>query len=241
MSFNAQWNPGKCKKTVDPDSKFFEETLEKRLGWFRNCLYQMKTVTGLKSVAFPRMIGCDRAGGHWPDYEQEITSFAKQMPSLTVSIVTSTVYDSETPAKAAKIRNKRITERRWLKPRNIASAHGAGEDASGPSNEINTRSPDELSVLLLFSGKQSENHIEAMLRRGIGALAKATGKEFTVKVTCIDICRNKRHDLLDKSFRDNIKADIKARKYDVIVMCPPCNTWSRSRHSEFPGPPFVRD
>ena len=168
----------------------------------------MKTVTGLRSVAFPKMIGCDRAGGHWPDYEQEITSFAKKMPDLAVFIVTSIVYNSETPAKAVKIRNKRVAERRWLKPRNIASAHGAGEDASGPSNGVDIWSPTELSVLLLFSGKENEIDIEAMLRRGIGALAKSKGKEFTVKVTCIDICRNKRHDLLNKSFRDSIMADI---------------------------------
>jgi O-acetyl-ADP-ribose deacetylase (regulator of RNase III) len=68
-----------------PDSIEFEDpdTKSKRLEYFKSCLEQIKVFLDgpggerLKTIGFPKYIGCGLAGGFWPNYEQAIKDFAK--------------------------------------------------------------------------------------------------------------------------------------------------------------------
>ena len=46
----------------------------------------------MRGFAFPFQIGCERAGGHWPDYRAAIEEFASQVPKAYVFIVTLPKY-----------------------------------------------------------------------------------------------------------------------------------------------------
>ena len=65
---------------------------------------------------------------------------------------------------------------------------------------------------------------------------------FGLEVDEIDILVGGReHDLLDSSAQEAIMARIAAGDYDIVIMSPPCATWSRARHSGKPGPDPVRN
>ena len=51
----------------------------------------------------------------------------------------------------------------------------------------------------------------------------------------------KQHDMLDSEAQEAIMARIAAGDYDIVVMSPPCATWSRARLSNHKGPGPVRD
>ena len=56
-----------------------------------------------------------------------------------------------------------------------------------------------------------------------------------------DILRNPDHDLTDKAKRQGILEQIKGGKYAVIIVTPPCGTWSRVTWANHFGPKPVRD
>ena len=64
------------------------------------------------------------------------------------------------------------------------------------------------------------------------------GVELTLNMTCIDIKRG--NDMLDVTQRNAVIDSIKRGKYDCILVCPPCNTWTRARFSGLPGPKPLR-
>jgi len=66
----GQYYPGKSKYTNDSP--------EKRLLWFSDCLEALETLDG-KSFAFPSRIGCGAAGGDWKKYKWLIDDFANRI------------------------------------------------------------------------------------------------------------------------------------------------------------------
>lgn len=92
-----------------------------------------------------------------------------------------------------------------------------------------------LRVAYLFSGVKRKASIAEYLQKlcveeGIGLI-----------VDEIDILiGGKEHDLLDRSSQDALMARIESGDYDVIILSPPCGTWSRANYSGLPGPKPVR-
>jgi hypothetical protein len=48
------------------------------------------------------------------------------------------------------------------------------------------------------------------------------------------------HDLLDRESQEAILAEIGAGDFDIVILSPPCGSWSRANYSEKPGPKPVR-
>jgi len=75
----AQYYPG--------PSKYGNDSEEKRLRWFQDCLDEMgQLVEENVSFAFPYQIGCGLAGGKWDKYLEMIQKFQKKHKIL-VSIL----------------------------------------------------------------------------------------------------------------------------------------------------------
>lgn len=81
----AQWAPGRVGQyTSYPPPTPHVESKCLRTAWFANCLYclerDLKRHYQLPNpkfvVAFPRLIGCDLAGGDWGDYRALLIDFA---------------------------------------------------------------------------------------------------------------------------------------------------------------------
>ena len=76
----AQYEPGK-------PSKYGDDSLEMREGWFKRCLTLIgERIRGLESIAFPWQIGSGLAGGDWNVYEGMIKGFAESHPNVKVVI-----------------------------------------------------------------------------------------------------------------------------------------------------------
>lgn len=60
-------------------AKFSNDSYEKRLIWFRDCLDQIYKIPNLESIALPYNIGCGVAGGNWEKYYNEIVIFANKI------------------------------------------------------------------------------------------------------------------------------------------------------------------
>jgi len=79
MALYAQKSPGKAKGNDDA---------EQREEWFAECLDRIpRKYKKLKSIAFPRGIGCGLAGGNWENYEKIIRDWAEEYPQIKVMIV----------------------------------------------------------------------------------------------------------------------------------------------------------
>ena len=48
------------------------------------------------------------------------------------------------------------------------------------------------------------------------------------------------HDLLDRASQDRWMARIESGGFDVVILSPPCGSWSRANYSDKPGPKPVR-
>jgi O-acetyl-ADP-ribose deacetylase (regulator of RNase III) len=59
-------------------AKFSNDSKEKRLVWFQNCLEEMEQLPKGSSFGFPDQIGCGLAGGDWEDYLELLQKFQKK-------------------------------------------------------------------------------------------------------------------------------------------------------------------
>ena len=92
-----------------------------------------------------------------------------------------------------------------------------------------------LRVCYLFSGVKRKASIGEHLRKlcakeGIGLRMY----EGDILVGGSD------HDLLDKASQDKWMARIESGDFDVVILSPPCGSWSRANYSDKPGPQPVR-
>ena len=87
-------------------------------------------------------------------------------------------------------------------------------------------------MLCLFAGAPRRADINSFLQ----ALSKA--QDFDLDVREVDIERSDSDDLSSAQLWEEIFTEIDSGKYDVIIMSPPCGTWSRVRFQWLihPGP-----
>ena len=89
-------------------------------------------------------------------------------------------------------------------------------------------------VLYIFAGEPRKADIKAELK----VIAAANSREISVEE--VDICRGSGHDLLDDRVFNIYLHKIRQRHYDVVIVTPPCNTFSRARCNKGTGPPPIR-
>ena len=65
-------------------SKYANDSEEKRLAWFKNCLNYIANIPNLESLAFPYLYGCGAAGGDWSVYYNEFIKFAEAIKKPVV-------------------------------------------------------------------------------------------------------------------------------------------------------------
>eukprot|EP00435_Cladocopium_sp_Y103_P025990 s72_g6.t1 len=89
--------------------------------------------------------------------------------------------------------------------------------------------------MYLFAGRQRHSDIASFLRK-----AEKSGR-FKLVLMEFDIERSPDHDLTDSSLWDKIFALLKEGDW-VLIVSPPCNTFSRARfrHQQHPGPKPLR-
>lgn len=92
-------------------------------------------------------------------------------------------------------------------------------------------------MLYLFSGAPRKADIREYLQN----LADEQG--FKLDMREVDIERGEHDDLTKSSIWNSILQEIKSGKYQVVVLSPPCGTWSRVRFQWLtsPGPKPVRN
>ena len=106
---------------------------------------------------------------------------------------------------------------------------------SGSTQVTGEEQRKTLKVMYLFAGRQRHSDIGAFLRK-----AEKSGK-FRLVLMEFDIERSPDHDLTDDALWDRIFALLKEGDW-VLVVSPPCNTFSRARfqHQQHPGPKPLR-
>ena len=87
-------------------------------------------------------------------------------------------------------------------------------------------------MLYLFAGAPRRADINSFLQES------SLAQDFHLHVREVDIERSESDDLSSDQLWDEIFSEIKGGKYDVIIMSPPCGTWSRVRFQWqlHPGP-----
>ncbi|CAJ1392764.1 unnamed protein product [Effrenium voratum] len=91
------------------------------------------------------------------------------------------------------------------------------------------------NVLYLFSGEERKSSTGSQLRE----MASKAG--YKVLLEEWDMLRNPDHDLTDEGKRQGILEQIKGGKCAVIIVTPPCGTWSRVTWANHFGPKPVQD
>lgn len=82
ISAHAQFYPGRPQY---PHSN--KDGYVARERYFQQCLDLIAAIDGLKSVAFPWMVGCGIAGGSWPNYLSMLTMFAIKVEDNGADVV----------------------------------------------------------------------------------------------------------------------------------------------------------
>lgn len=80
MNLYAQYYPG--------GSKYENDTPELREKWMKECFAKIYNIRKkIKSIAFPRLMGCAIAGGNWENYYSFICKLQFHMPDTDIYIV----------------------------------------------------------------------------------------------------------------------------------------------------------
>ena len=88
-------------------------------------------------------------------------------------------------------------------------------------------------MLYLFSGPSRKSDV----RHALGELCKE--RDITLEMFEVDICRDPSMDLLDSSVAERCLREIENYEWDVVLVTPPCSTFSRARCVQ-PGPRPLR-
>ena len=94
-----------------------------------------------------------------------------------------------------------------------------------------------LNVLYLFVGAPRKADLKECLH------ALSNSQQFSLHIREVDIERGPEDDLTNDTLWSDLMVEIKAGRYQVIVLSPPCGTWSRVRFqwNDSPGPRPVRN
>jgi hypothetical protein len=91
-----------------------------------------------------------------------------------------------------------------------------------------------LKILYCFSGLPRRGDIKHCLE----LLSEFT--LYNIHMTELDIRRNAKHNLLCISLQEQLLRQVSHGDFEVLIISPPCTTWSRARHRH-PGPRPLRD
>ena len=108
---------------------------------------------------------------------------------------------------------------------------------SPPEQQGTTRGIREvrrMKVLYLFSGAQRKTSVTSVLQQ----LAKKQGIEC--EIHDVDIQNSPEWDLTKGGAQSSLLQRIKSGEFDVVLITPPCSTWSRVRGANCRGPPMIR-
>lgn len=89
-------------------------------------------------------------------------------------------------------------------------------------------------VLYLFSGAQRKASVASFLQE------QAAGVGIQFELREIDIQNSPEWDLADRSLQKRLLEELRQGHYHVVLVTPPCSTWSRVRGANCRGPPPVR-
>ena len=112
-------------------------------------------------------------------------------------------------------------------------------EASPPSSllvnghEVVPRKCSTVSVLYLFAGKQRQGDLRSHLE------ILCTNSNVTLTLTELDIQRKPEDDLTSEEMWDKLINSIRLKKWTVVILSPPCETFSRARCNNN-GPPPLR-
>lgn len=77
-----------CYAQLVPGKPCKNDTAEMRLRWFRQCLFAITKIEGIRSVALPFGIGCGLAGGNWNrEYIPLLTRFDIYCQSKGIEVI----------------------------------------------------------------------------------------------------------------------------------------------------------
>ena len=93
----------------------------------------------------------------------------------------------------------------------------------------------KVKVLYLFAGADRPSSLAASLKE----LEKKFGAQMEIEM--IDIIRSEAHDLSKEEVRGSFRGRVQAGEFEVVVITPPCSTWTRVRMANYRGPRPVRD
>lgn len=83
----AQYGMGKPYSYTNKGSKAVPDSFDLRQEWFKLCLEQVaRQVAPGSTLAMPFQIGCGLAGGDWKVYNQMISEWAANHPSLKLTM-----------------------------------------------------------------------------------------------------------------------------------------------------------
>lgn len=87
-------------------------------------------------------------------------------------------------------------------------------------------------ILYLFCGKPRKADIKECLQH------LSTTQKFQLTMHEVDTERSSLDDLRDVSLWDELFSQVKSGHWDIVILSPPCNTWSRARYQWklHPGP-----
>ena len=93
-----------------------------------------------------------------------------------------------------------------------------------------------MRVLYLFCGLPRKADIREFLQKF------ASSDEFEFEIREVDIERSSDDDLAESSLWSDLLDQVKRGRWDVVVLSPPCGTWSRARYQwkVHPGPKPLR-
>ena len=101
----------------------------------------------------------------------------------------------------------------------------------------------KLRVLYLFAGPDRQSSLGHALCEEAALRAAATpGIRIQVVLEEIDTLRGGRdHDALNPALQDSLDQKVSQGHYDLVIVTPPCNTFTRSVFANRRGPAPVRD
>jgi hypothetical protein len=91
-----------------------------------------------------------------------------------------------------------------------------------------------LRVLYIFAGRERQCDVHSHL------LELQQVFNFQLSMKEIDILRDPTHDITDSKLVNSLLREIDSLHFDVVIVTPPCNTFSRARSSSSPGPKPLR-
>ena len=92
-----------------------------------------------------------------------------------------------------------------------------------------------LRVLYIFAGERRRSDIQECFS------TLCSGLGVDLKMLELDTCRDPAQDVLLESVQKTLIARIESHEFDVVVVTPPCSSWSRALFNRKPGPRPVRD